>query len=124
MPFPINALSQAVGTMFLEEFPASLRAAMTETVQERKRVFAALTSIQAAAGKVFEVMPSEGNFHLVHSPMAAELCAELRKQGVAVRTFSAPHAHHPLAGVLRISVGTPDQNDRMLAALQAALGQA
>ena len=124
MPFPINALSQAVGTMFLEEFPAALRAAMTDTVQERERVFAALSSVQAAAGAVLEVMPSEGNFHLVHSPMAADLCAALRRQGVVVRTFSAPHAHHPLAGVLRISVGTPDQNDRMLAALKAALGQA
>ena len=124
MPFPVNALSQAVGTMFLDEFAEALHAAVKQSAGERDRVYEALVALQAASGGSFNVVPSQGNFHLLECTEARALRAALLQQGVVVRTFNAPHLHHPLASVLRISVGTPEQNDRMLAVLKAALNKA
>jgi histidinol-phosphate aminotransferase len=64
------------------------------------------------------VYPSKGNFVLIdcERPSAAINEAMLR-QGVIVR----PVAGYGLPTQLRISIGTAQENDRMLAALAVAL---
>jgi histidinol-phosphate aminotransferase len=68
----------------------------------------------------FAVVPSQANFLLVTTPDAAHagwLYAALKVRGVLVRFFDKP----ALENTLRISVGTPEENDILLAALDAAL---
>ena len=123
MPFPVNALSQAVGTILLDEFAESLMQSATDTVEERERVLEGLKELQKSSG-TFRVLPSQANFHLIVSEQAADLHAALASKGVVVRRFNAPHPHHPLASILRISVGHPHENQRMLAAFAASLASA
>ena len=63
-------------------------------------------------GKGFEVLPSAANFIFARHPRhdAAALAAKLREQGVIVRHFKQPR----IAQFLRISIGTPEQNQALL----------
>lgn len=68
----------------------------------------------------FAVIPSRGNFVLATLPGAA--CAKpvyegMKARGVLVRFFDKPG----LNDKLRITIGTPDENAAMLAALDASL---
>ncbi|MBS7663842.1 histidinol-phosphate transaminase [Pseudomonas lalucatii] len=68
-------------------------------------------------GLGFEVLPSAANFVFARHPQrdAAELAARLREQGVIVRHFKQAR----IAQFLRISIGTPEQNQALLDALGA-----
>ncbi len=63
----------------------------------------------------FEVLPSAANFVFARHPDkdAATLAAGLREQGVIVRHFKQQR----IAQFLRISIGTPEQNQALLDAL-------
>jgi histidinol-phosphate aminotransferase len=65
----------------------------------------------------WRVLPSQANFVLaaVPSGRAAQLQAELKSRGVLVRYFDAPGLHDKL----RITVGTPDDTDALIAAIRA-----
>jgi histidinol-phosphate aminotransferase len=68
----------------------------------------------------FAVIPSQANFLLVTTPDEAHagwLYSGLKMRGVLVRFFDKP----ALDNKLRISVGAPEENDRLLAALDASL---
>jgi histidinol-phosphate aminotransferase len=83
------------------------------THAERERMVAALAALGLAAG------PSRGNFLLVDfggATRASAVLAHLCDRAVVVR----PMAGYGLAGRLRISVGRPAENDRLLAALADA----
>ena len=65
--------------------------------------------------KGFEVLPSAANFIFARHPRhdAAALAAKLREQGVIVRHFKQER----IAQFLRISIGTPEQNQALIEAL-------
>jgi histidinol-phosphate aminotransferase len=67
------------------------------------------------AKRGFEVLPSAANFIFARHPQrdAAQVAAHLREQGVIVRHFKQER----IAQHLRISVGTPEQNQALLDAL-------
>ncbi|MBX9755544.1 MAG: histidinol-phosphate transaminase, partial [Pseudomonadaceae bacterium] len=67
----------------------------------------------------FEVLPSAANFIFARHPQqdAAELAAGLRGHGVIVRHFKQAR----IAQFLRISIGTPEQNQALLDALAECL---
>ncbi len=67
----------------------------------------------------FEVLPSAANFVLARHPdfAGADLCAGLRERAVLVRHFATPR----IANFLRITIGTPDQQRSLLAALDELL---
>ncbi|GAB4211182.1 MAG: histidinol-phosphate transaminase [Rhodoferax sp.] len=67
----------------------------------------------------FEVLPSQTNFVFArHARMGgAELAAGLRQRGVLVRHFNQQR----IAEFVRISIGTPAQCDRLVAALRELL---
>jgi histidinol-phosphate aminotransferase len=68
----------------------------------------------------FEVLPSAANFVLARHPQhcdAALLAVGLRQHGVIVRHFNKPR----IAGFLRISIGSPEQNQALLEALHELL---
>jgi len=67
----------------------------------------------------FEVLPSAANFVFARHPQqdAAALAAGLREHGVIVRHFKQAR----IAQFLRISIGTPEQNQALLDALAVCL---
>ena len=76
----------------------------------------ALTNALAAAG--FEVAPSAANFVFVKPPRpAAEVAAALRERKILVRHYD----REPIAGWIRITVGTRDQHNKLLGALKEIL---
>jgi histidinol-phosphate aminotransferase len=67
----------------------------------------------------FHVLPSQANFLLAQSPRgnAEYLYKGLKEQGILVRYFNQPR----LTDKLRITVGTPEQNDMLIKALGEVL---
>jgi len=109
--YNVNALTQALGTAALED-RATHDAAMRGTLDERARLEREL----AALG--FSWPESRANFLLVEFGARAEtLYTALRAEKLLVRWFSTAE----LRTKLRISVGRPDQNNRLLATLRRQL---
>ncbi|MFT4020981.1 MAG: histidinol-phosphate transaminase [Acinetobacter sp.] len=76
-----------------------------------------LTADLVALG--FDVLPSKANFIFVQHPShdAATLAKALREHGIIVRYFNKPRIHQHL----RITVGTVEQNQRLIDTLQVLL---
>jgi len=71
--------------------------------------------VEQLEGKGFEVLPSAANFIFARHPHhdAAGLAAKVREQGVIVRHFKQER----IAQFLRITIGTPEQNQALVDAL-------
>jgi histidinol-phosphate aminotransferase len=66
----------------------------------------------------FELIPSSTNFIFTKPPKPAlAVVGALRERKILVRHYD----REPIAGWLRITIGTPDQQDRLLAALKEIL---
>ncbi|GGU70851.1 histidinol-phosphate aminotransferase [Pseudomonas laurentiana] len=80
-----------------------------KVIDSREQLVAELTA------RGFEVLPSAANFIFARHPEqdAAGLAARLREQGVIVRHFKQER----IAQFLRITIGTPEQNQALLDAL-------
>ena len=87
------------------------RAHVATLKAERARVAAAL----AESAGVLRVWPSEANFLLVEFKDAAAALQRAHAAGLLVRDL---HTMPGLARALRISIGSPEQNQRLLASLQ------
>lgn len=115
LPYNLPTLSQDLATCVLSEFPDAL-AALSATVKgERARVLGAL---QEKAG--VHPIESQANFLWlgVDSP-ASEVFSSLAKQGVLVRSFHGRGGR--LENFLRVTIGTPTENDLFLKALDESL---
>ena len=78
------------------------------------------TKMQEALQKLgFYVLPSQANFLLAQSPSgnAQSLYQTLKERGIFVRYFNQPR----LADKLRITIGTPEQNEALLKVLSEIL---
>ena len=114
MPYNVNSLSAAAADLLLSRMGV-FRAQTAAIVAERERLARELDRMPRV-----ERFASAANFILVRVPDAPAAFEALRVRGILVRTF---HGTHPLlAHCLRLTVGTPDENARMLAALAAHLG--
>ena len=113
LPYNVNALSMAAGELLLEH-RAVLEEQTRAILAERARLEGALDAI----GRVVR-FPSAANFVLVRVPDAPAAFESLKGRGILVRNF---HGSHPLlAHCLRLTVGTADENDRLVGALAAAV---
>ena len=110
LPYNVNFFTQAVALATLEE-PAILRDAVTRLLAERERLAAALQSLPG-----MKVFPSHANFILVEleSLEPRAVFESLADRGVLVRNVSS---YPRLSRCLRISVGTAEENETLLAAL-------
>src|SRR5699024_2922726 len=108
--YPLDRLAQA-GAQAAFEDEAYFQVARTAVMQERERLTTALT------GLGFNVLPSAANFVFATHPQheGAALASGLREQGIIVRHFAKPAK---IAQYLRITVGTSEQTDALLAGLQ------
>jgi histidinol-phosphate aminotransferase len=114
--FDVNAIAQAAAIASLADAPEHLPARLAETASERAALAGGLRALGLAP------LASRANFVLVElgEERAAAVNEALLDQGVIVRPagpFGAP-------GALRISVGRPHENARLLAAMGAALAAA
>ena len=108
IPFNVNGLAQAAALAALSDDAVTEAQANIDAIKaERGRVVAAL----AAGG--WEIPDAQANFVWIHlGDRTDEVCIALEQRGVVVRPFSG-------VGV-RVTIGTPAQNDRFLAALAEA----
>ena len=109
LPYNVNVLSAAAA-----EFVLAHRAVLDEQTQalvhERARIERALDTMPGVRR-----FPSAANFVLVRVADAPRAFEHLKASGILVRIF---HGSHPLlAHCLRLTVGTPDENRRLLEAL-------
>ncbi|MEZ4366166.1 MAG: histidinol-phosphate transaminase [Kofleriaceae bacterium] len=116
-PYNLGSLSQAAALWFAEEAGPWVRAQAAAVVYERGRL---ATGLRALPG--LEVFASAANLVLVRigqpgDGRARRVWDHLCAHGILVRIFDGPG---PLAGCLRITVGTAAETDRVLAALATA----
>ena len=108
-PYSVNVLSQAVARVAVQG-RAAYQLDIEEIRRERARLIDRLSEIDG-----IEVWPSEGNFVLVRMPNASEVYERLRDRfSILVRNFSRSAG---LKDCLRITVGTPGENQRVVSAL-------
>jgi histidinol-phosphate aminotransferase len=81
---------------------------------ERERLQAVLAGMPG-----LRAYPSEANMILVRVPDSARTFADLKQRGVLVKHVAA--LHPLLANCLRLTVGTPAENDALIAALKESL---
>ena len=115
LPYNINVLTQVTAAFALEH--KAVFDAQAEAIRaERARLAAALAALPGIT-----VHPSAANFLLLRVPAgrANALHAGLRAAGVLVKNLSG--AGGLLADCLRVTVGTPAENDALLAAFEALL---
>ncbi len=114
MPYNVGSLNAVAGEFLLGE-RAELERQTAAIVAERGRLEAALERLPGVRR-----FPSAANFVLARVPDGPQAFEALRQRGILVRIL---HGTHPLlANCLRLTVGTPDENTRMLEALSSALG--
>lgn len=112
-PYSVDAVSQAIALQVVRHRDA-FNEGIALVVAERQRLSEALAALPGITA-----YPSAANFLLVRFEQdAAEVWQRLYEQGVLVRDFSG---NLLTSGCLRISVGTPEENDRLIAALQSIL---
>jgi len=103
-PYNINVVTQRT---VLEELRHGIAGRVAEIRSERRRVAEAL----AAAPTVRRIYPSDANFLLVETTAPRKIYGRLIESGVIVRDRS----RMPLCeGCLRITIGTPQENDRLI----------
>lgn len=109
--YNLDLVSQRIAEAALTDV-AHARETWKKVREERERLGRSLR------GLGFDVSPSHSNFLLARTPGgqsgAESLYRALKDRGILVRYFNEPR----LVDKLRISVGTPDENDRLIAALE------
>ncbi len=116
-PYNVNVLTLAVAGFMLErrallEEQAALLRAERGRLLDRLRSLPAVTAFDSAAN--FILFRVAGG-----SPAADRVFAQLRLRGILIKNRA--HVHPLLAGCLRVTVGTPSEDDAFFAALTASL---
>ncbi|WP_426285114.1 histidinol-phosphate transaminase [Luteibacter sp. E-22] len=110
-PLPSPCVDAALGALSYEGRRVQ-RHHLQEILAERARMFAALSAMPG----VREVLPSHANFLAVRFDDAAGTYRRLLAAGIVVRDITR---YPGLDDALRITVGTGNENDRVLAILRA-----
>ena len=120
LPYNINCLTQASVAFALDNY--SIFETQAQKIRsERTRLYDALKDIND-----LEVFPSQANFILLrtHPGKAVEIHQALIKEKILIKDLHKPEKsaqENLLVDCLRVTVGSPEQNDLFLAALQKVL---
>ena len=106
-PYNINVVTQK---LVMEQLARPVDAQVREVIEQRKRIVSAM----AAMPVVKKVYPSDANFVLIKVDEPRKIYNLLIDAGIIVRDRSRIHG---CEGTLRITVGTPEENDRLLTIL-------
>jgi histidinol-phosphate aminotransferase len=112
-PYNVNVLTQATVDFMLDHLDV-LDAQAAVLVEERGKLVSALDTMPGVT-----TFASAANFVLVRVPDAALVFETLLTRRVLVKNVSKMHPQ--LTNCLRLTVGTPDENAQMLAAMAVAL---
>lgn len=112
-PYNVNVLTQAAVDYLLDHLDV-LDAQAAELRAAREQLMAAVAALPGAT-----VFPSAGNFVLVRVPDAAAVFDTLLTERVLIKNVSKMHPL--LANCVRLTVGSPDENRALLAAMQQVL---
>lgn len=112
-PYNVNVLTQATLDLMLDHLDV-LDAQAAVLRDERESLIAALDRLPGV-----QTFPSAANFVLVRVPDASLAFETLLTRRVLVKNVSKMHPQ--LTNCLRLTVGTPDENAQMLAAMAVAL---
>lgn len=111
-PYNINCLAQEKAfEMLSAENVEKSRKELAEIIAERKRVMAELENIAS----VVKIYPSDANFILVKMKNANETYNSLIENKIIVRNRSSVVL---CDSSLRISIGTPEENDKLIKELR------
>jgi histidinol-phosphate aminotransferase len=109
-PFNVNSISLTAATAALDDMEFVARS-YAENRSGLKRIE------EGARALGLDYIPSYGNFITIRVGKASEVFKRLLKRGVIVR----PVAGYELPEHLRVSIGTPEENERFLTALAQSL---
>jgi histidinol-phosphate aminotransferase len=110
LPYNLNAFSQIAAEVAVEHYESELRPLVSRIILERERLFAELSKIDSLSP-----VASKGNFMVVKSATDPKrIFADLLKQDILIRDVSS---YPMLSDYFRFSVGKPEENDRLLQAL-------
>lgn len=113
LPYNINVFTQMAASIVLRH--SEVLEAQAEAIRaERSRLTAALNGMPSV-----KTYPSQANFILLRVADAPATHEKLRAGGVLVKNLHRAHAS--LDHCLRVTVGTPQENDRFLAVFSSAI---
>ena len=111
LPYNLNAFSQTAAEVAVEMYDSDLRPLVAKIISERERLFGELSLIEGLSP-----IASRANFMVVRSRIdPKKVFKELLRRDILVRDVSA---YPMLNEYFRASVGTPDENDKLLTALR------
>jgi histidinol-phosphate aminotransferase len=115
LPYNLNAFSQIAAEVAMENYERELDPLVKQIIAERDRVFAALSGMDG-----LNPVPSRANFMIVKSATEPkQIFTDLLKYDILIRDVTG----YPMLGeYFRFSVGTPNENDRLLKALREICG--
>ena len=108
-PLPTPSVAAALSALTADGM-ALTRQRIALIIAERERMASALKRVPS----VLEVLPSQANFLCVHFEDAGQIYRNLINGGVVVRDVGR---YPGLAGYLRLSIGTREENSRLLEVL-------
>jgi histidinol-phosphate aminotransferase len=115
-PYSVDAVSQAIATVAVQRREA-FRPAIEQTRRERARLIEGLRAIDGVTA-----WDSHANFFCIRVAGAHEVYGRLRDEfSILVRDFSQTPG---IEDCLRITVGTPEENDKVIAAIKTIVGSA
>jgi histidinol-phosphate aminotransferase len=106
LPYSLNIISEAIAVAALEN-PAIRKRTVANAISERNRMFEVMRATDGVTP-----FPSAANFIFFRVRETKRVFEELCARGVLIREY---------ASALRVSVGTPEQNDRFLDSLKEAV---
>jgi len=113
LPYNISSLTHASARFFLEHLDIFDKQA-GKIRDERSRVAQALAAMEQV-----HVYPSQANFLLLRVPDANAAFAGLRQRGILIKNLH--DAGGLLENCLRVTIGTPEENDQFLSALKETI---
>ena len=114
LPYNINQLTQLTLEFALDNYPLFAQQAQ-KICESRTNLFEALNNLES-----IQVFPSEANFILIKvlDKNATQVFEKILDQKVLIKDLSMQNG---LENCLRITVGTDEENDKLLDALKQAL---
>lgn len=115
LPYNVGVLTQVVAEKLLQQHDVLLQQA-EQIKRDREWLYERLVGtvdVRAYA--------SEANFILFHVAHASKVFEGLKRRGVLIKNLNG--AHTALADCLRVTVGTPEENERFIVALQESIHQ-
>ena len=110
LPYNLNSLSQRAAEVILRH-SGVIDGQVGLITGERERLYGALNSLPGVTA-----YPSKTNFILFRVPGASRIFEGLKEKGILVRNLDSPG---PLKDCLRVTVGTPEQDEEFLSAMKA-----